>query len=58
MMAWDRVTRGHVLRAIQEYDRLGPKIRRPEEATTSQVVLTLAIAENLAANRLCMTYKE
>ena len=23
-MAWDEVTRDHVLRAIQEYDRLGP----------------------------------
>ena len=25
MVAWDRVTRRHVLRAIQEYDRLGPE---------------------------------
>jgi len=25
MVAWDRVTRRDVLRAIQEYDRLGPK---------------------------------
>jgi hypothetical protein len=25
MVAWDRVTRAEVLRAIQEYDRLGPK---------------------------------
>jgi hypothetical protein len=24
MVKWDRVTRDHVLRAIQEYDRLGP----------------------------------
>jgi hypothetical protein len=24
MVRWDRVTRDHVLRAIQEYDRLGP----------------------------------
>jgi hypothetical protein len=24
MVAWDRVTRADVLRAIQEYDRLGP----------------------------------
>ena len=24
MVAWDGVTRGHVLRAIREYDRLGP----------------------------------
>ena len=23
MIAWDRVTRAHVLRAIEEYDRLG-----------------------------------
>jgi len=23
MVAWDRVTRAHVLRAIKEYDRLG-----------------------------------
>jgi hypothetical protein len=25
MLAWDRVTRTHVLRAIKEYDRLGPE---------------------------------
>ena len=25
MVAWDGVTRDHVLRAIREYDRLGPK---------------------------------
>jgi hypothetical protein len=25
MVPWDRVTRRHVLRAIQEYDRLGPE---------------------------------
>ena len=25
MVAWDRVTRDHVLRAIKEYDRLGPE---------------------------------
>jgi len=25
MVAWDRVTRRHVLHAIQEYDRLGPE---------------------------------
>src|SRR5215468_4863805 len=25
MVAWDRVTRPHVLRAIHEYDRLGPE---------------------------------
>src|SRR5262250_1668112 len=25
MVAWDRVTRSDVLRAIKEYDRLGPK---------------------------------
>jgi hypothetical protein len=25
MVAWDRVTGGDVLRAIQEYDRLGPE---------------------------------
>ena len=25
MVAWDRVTRGDVLRAIREYDRLGPE---------------------------------
>ena len=25
MVAWDRVTRTEVLRAIQEYDRLGPE---------------------------------
>jgi hypothetical protein len=25
MVRWDRVTRDHVLRAIQEYDRLGPE---------------------------------
>ena len=25
MVAWDRVTRGDVLRAIHEYDRLGPE---------------------------------
>lgn len=25
MAAWDRVTRDHVLRAIKEYDRLGPE---------------------------------
>ena len=25
MVAWDRVSRRHVLRAIQEYDRLGPE---------------------------------
>jgi hypothetical protein len=25
MVAWDRVTRRHVLRAIQEHDRLGPE---------------------------------
>ena len=25
MVAWDRVTRRHVLRTIQEYDRLGPE---------------------------------
>jgi hypothetical protein len=25
MVAWDRVTRREVLRAIQEYDRLGPE---------------------------------
>jgi hypothetical protein len=25
MVAWDRVTRRDVLRAIQEYDRLGPE---------------------------------
>ena len=24
MIAWDRVTRVHVLRAIEDYDRLGP----------------------------------
>ena len=24
MVAWDRVTRAEVLRAIKEYDRLGP----------------------------------
>jgi len=24
MVAWDHVTRSHVLRAIKEYDRLGP----------------------------------
>jgi hypothetical protein len=24
MIAWDRVTRAHVLRAMQDYDRLGP----------------------------------
>jgi hypothetical protein len=24
MVKWDRVTRDHVLQAIQEYDRLGP----------------------------------
>ena len=24
MIAWDRVTRAHVLRAIEDYDRLGP----------------------------------
>ncbi len=25
MVTWDRVTRAHVLRAIEEYDRLGPE---------------------------------
>src|SRR5215813_7870810 len=25
MVAWDRVSRAHVLRAIEEYDRLGPE---------------------------------
>jgi hypothetical protein len=25
MVAWDRVTRADVLRAIEEYDRLGPE---------------------------------
>ena len=25
MVAWDQVTHGDVLRAIQEYDRLGPE---------------------------------
>jgi hypothetical protein len=25
MVIWDRVTRAHVLRAIHEYDRLGPE---------------------------------
>ena len=25
MVAWERVTRAHVLRAIEEYDRLGPE---------------------------------
>ena len=25
MIAWDRVTRAHVLRAIEEYNRLGPE---------------------------------
>jgi hypothetical protein len=25
MVKWDRVTRDHVLQAIQEYDRLGPE---------------------------------
>lgn len=25
MVAWDNVTRGDVLRAIEEYDRLGPE---------------------------------
>jgi hypothetical protein len=25
MVAWDRVSRDHVLRAIKEYDRLGPE---------------------------------
>jgi|GEM_PF-2541817 len=25
MVAWDRVTRAEVLRAIEEYDRLGPE---------------------------------
>ena len=25
MVAWDHVTRDHVLRAIKEYDRLGPE---------------------------------
>jgi hypothetical protein len=25
MVAWDQVTRSHVLRGIQEYDRLGPE---------------------------------
>src|SRR5215475_330813 len=25
MIAWDHVTRSHVLRAIKEYDRLGPE---------------------------------
>ena len=25
MVAWDRVTRGEVLRAVEEYDRLGPE---------------------------------
>jgi hypothetical protein len=25
MVVWDRVTRDHVLRAIHEYDRLGPE---------------------------------
>ena len=25
MVAWDRVTRAHVLRALKEYDRLGPE---------------------------------
>jgi hypothetical protein len=25
MVAWDRVTRGDVLRAIKDYDRLGPE---------------------------------
>jgi hypothetical protein len=25
MVAWNRVTRAHVLRAIEEYDRLGPE---------------------------------
>ncbi|MBZ9986425.1 hypothetical protein LB572_04860 [Mesorhizobium sp. BH1-1-5] len=24
MIAWDRMTRAHVLRAIEDYDRLGP----------------------------------
>lgn len=24
MIAWDRVTRAHVLRAMEDYDRLGP----------------------------------
>ncbi|TPI52710.1 hypothetical protein FJ420_29070 [Mesorhizobium sp. B3-1-3] len=24
MIAWDRVTRAHILRAIEDYDRLGP----------------------------------
>jgi hypothetical protein len=25
MVTWDRVTRAHVLRAIKDYDRLGPE---------------------------------
>jgi hypothetical protein len=25
MIAWDRVTHAHVLRAMEEYDRLGPE---------------------------------
>jgi hypothetical protein len=27
MVAWERVTRADVLRAINEYDRLGPSLR-------------------------------
>jgi hypothetical protein len=29
MAAWDRVTRADVVRAIKEYDRLGPERVRP-----------------------------
>ena len=47
MVAWDQVTRDHVLRAVKEYDRLGPERFFAEHGFAPTTTYDLAWEERL-----------
>ena len=51
MVAWGRVTRDHVLRAIKEYDRLGPERFFAENGFAPTTTYDLAWEERLYRKR-------
>ncbi|TGQ12522.1 MULTISPECIES: hypothetical protein [unclassified Mesorhizobium] len=47
MIAWDRVTRAHVLRAMEDYDRLGPERFFAEHGFAPTTTYELALEDRL-----------
>ncbi|UVK53575.1 hypothetical protein DBIPINDM_007081 [Mesorhizobium sp. AR02] len=47
MIAWDQVTRAHVVRAMEEYDRLGPERFFAEHGFAPTTTYELVVADRL-----------